>query len=182
MKTISSGRGTAQSKVLRIVLISAAVLVIASGSLYALEKTRITNIVKDPFYTSEQQKNEQATKNDPTTKDKGNNTSVEGVDTNKTTNEVPESKNLAISVKSISQSSGSVTAKISINSSQKGVCSFTFSKDGARPVVRSIETSTDSCEVSIPEQEFEMIGTWSLSAHFFSNDTQASATGSVSIQ
>lgn len=182
MKKISTQRNVTRSKLLRTAFIASLVLVLAGGSLYALEKTRVTNIVKDPFYVSEEQKNEQATKDDPTTKNKGNNTSVEGVDTNKTTNEVPESKSIAISIKSINQSSGSVTAKISINSPQKGVCSFTFSKDRARPVVRSIETSTDSCEVSIPEQEFEMIGTWSLSAHFFSNDTQASATGSVSIQ
>lgn len=184
MKNISSKKPlTTRRKLLRIIAIAVVAALVIGGSLYALEKSRITNVIKDPFYTSDEQKAEDATKNDPTNNGKGGEANTDGVDSNKTTDEIPQSTTISISLDSTTQSSGNVVAKVSIkNNSQDGVCSFTFSKENARPVVRSIDTSSNSCEVSIPEQEFEMIGTWNVSVHYFSNNTQATVEGSVSVK
>ena len=184
MQNISSKKTLSRrSKFLRIISICFAALLLIGGGLYALEKTRVTNIVQDPFYVSDEQKTEDATKNDPTNNGKGDAMNTEGVDSNKSTDDIPQSTTASISINSTTQSSGTISTDISIeNNSQNGVCSFTFTKENARPVVRSVDTSSNSCKVSIPEQEFEMIGTWNLSVHYFSNNTQATAEGTVSVR
>jgi hypothetical protein len=184
MKNISSKSYVSGSKKLITTLGIIFLLLLISGvTLFVLEKTRVTNFVKDPFYVTEQEKSEEATKSDPTTNLKNSSEDVDGVDPNKPTDQIPTSLTISIAIDQIQQTAETVTVTTNIrNSATKGVCSYTFSKEGARPVVRSITTSTSTCKASIPSQEFEMIGTWSLVVSYFGNDTQASTTGTIDVQ
>src|SRR5689334_16546462 len=118
MKNITSKRTPGQrstaQKALFVTLISVGVLIVAAGSLYALEKARITNLVKDPLYVSDEEKAEEATKNDPTTGNKDDGTVIDGVDSNKNPDDIPESTSMAISIKSAVQTSGVIKANVSI--------------------------------------------------------------------
>jgi len=182
MKILSRNTDRRKS-ILVIVVISVSVLLLIGAVLFVLEKNRITNFFTDPFYTSEQEKTENATKDDPTFDNKDNLTPTEGVDGNKTTDQIPLSTDMSVALDSIQQTATTVTSKATVtNPATNGVCSFTFRKDGARPVARTVEVSNEKCEVSIPLQEFEMIGTWNLDMRYFANDTQVATTGTVDIK
>jgi len=149
---------------------------------FGLEKTRVTNLIKDPFYKETTIDTDKANINDPTLNNKNNTVTTPGVDSSKTTDQIPESTTTSISITKLTQSQKMVNADISINSSTTdGICSYTFTKDGAKPVTRSVNSSNNSCTTSIPELEFEMIGTWNLKAKYFSNNTQTTTNSEVTI-
>lgn len=159
------------------------VLIALAGLVYFLEKNRITNFIKDPFYVNTNIDSEIATKNDPTIKNKTDTVNTPGVNSNKTTNEIPVSSDITISIKDLTQADGKISANLKIdNASDNGLCSFTFTKENAKPVVRSTSTKTNSCSITIPELEFEMLGKWILEARYFANENQATANGEINIK
>jgi len=181
MKIATTGTKYTQRKVVFGIIIS--VLILIGGIVFYLEKTRTTDFIKDPFYKESNLDIEQATENDSTTKNKANLNPMSGVDTNKTADQIPESTTARIEITSLSQSNSTITAVISItNPAHEGLCTYIFTKEGGKPVTRSINTTTANCSVSIPELEFGMLGNWKLEAKYFADNTQATTNSEVSIQ
>lgn len=100
--------------------------------------------------------------------------------TETTTDQVPVSKDLTVSITSFTQSNGIVESVA--QSSGSGTCVFTYRPgDGGKPVTRQVAISDNICKASIPEGEFAYIGQWSLIVTFYSNSQKAEAQKNVSI-
>jgi len=97
-----------------------------------------------------------------------------------TSDQVPVSKDLTVSITSFTQSNGIVESVA--QSSGSGTCVFTYKPaDGGKPVTRQVAISDNICKASIPEGEFAYIGQWSLIVTFYSNSQKAEAQKNVSI-
>ncbi len=179
-----------KNKKKRTIYVVSAVVLALLGLLFVLEKTHVTDFVKNPFSktvptaTTNAQKTDTANKNDPTEGNKTSQTTTPGVDSSKSTSEIPSTSTLKATVDSLTQQNGVVTASVSLSdpSSSAGTCSFTFTKDQAKPVVRSVVASNLQCATSIPELEFSSIGQWVLTVRYFNNDAQASAQQEITIR
>lgn len=162
-------------------------LLVGALALTYTETHRITNIVKNPFYrpTHVQSQSEQAeskTKNDPTT-DTTKAQPADGVSKSQTTTDVPVSQATTVNIVQLNETGGSVNISASItNPGTSGTCTFTFSAEGTRPVVGQSTELKGTCSTSIPSYQFSMIGDWQVKVNYFSNNTVATATGSISIQ
>lgn len=171
-------------------LLAGVCVVITLGLVAHLELSRTTDFLKNPLAqrsTEELQKQqtEQATRNDPTTDGKNRiSTANEGVDPNKTTDQVPSSSTAYINITQLEQKNGQITYAAQISGLESdGTCSATFTKEASRPVVRSsIATGNTCAPVNIPETEFSQIGTWKLSLRYFANNQQTETTKDIDIQ
>lgn len=166
------------------IILAALVLVVT------LELTRATDFIKNPFYQPsaeelEQKRIDEANKADSTHGSKEDLKPNPNVDETKNTSEIPVDTSGTISITTLSQSNGQVnfTATVSDNLSDNGTCTVTFSNTNARPVTRTITASNHTCgPQSIPETEFSTLGTWQVTARYFSNNTQVTTTSSVEIK
>lgn len=158
-------------------------LILLAATLFVLEKTRLTNFIKDPFYKPQPEANSSVS--DSTLKSKANlaSTNTDAGDTSKNTGNIPVSPTTTINIDSVVQSDGMVTYNATIISpGGSGTCSAMFTKDGSKPVTRVSNTSSDKCgPVSIPELEFESVGVWTLTLRYYTNETQAIATKTVEV-
>lgn len=163
---------------------------LALFSIYALEKSRVTDFIKDPFYKPsaselEQRKIDAANKTDNSLAGKDDIADkTDGVDSSKDTSQIPISENYSITIKSVTQTSGtvSITAAIADHISTSGTCSFTFTKVNVKPVVRTAVVDDSTCSSDIPELEFTSTGRWNLEARLFSDNKQAVDTREVEIR
>lgn len=164
-------------------IICSLIVLLIGCTVFALEKTHITNFIKDPFYKETNLNTDKATMDNPTIDKKGSVEVTPGVDANKTTVQIPESNTTSILIKSLNQLNRTVNADIDItNASSEGICSYTFTKDGAKPATRSVNTNNSNCPISIPELEFEMIGLWKLEVKYFSNNKQTTINSEIDIK
>lgn len=174
----------------RILITGLAFSALCVAILYFTETRHITNLIKNPFYKptasdmTNQQK-EEATKNDPTTtpSPKADSQPAPGVNQSQTTDQVPVSSTSNLTITSLNQTNGSVNITTTItNPANSGVCTITFTKSGARPVTRTINTTNSTCSSSIPELEFSMIGDWQVHVDYFANNTKATAEGAITVK
>lgn len=151
-----------------------------------LEKSRVTDIIKDPFYTDPSSLDKNNAQNDPTLKRKNDVVAndVQSFDVNKDSSEIPESTNVSLTIDLIEQANGRITYSATVsNPAGKGTCSVVFTKDGSKPVTRVDETQTNKCgPISIPELEFESVGTWIMTLRYYSNNTQAVTTKTIEVR
>lgn len=169
--------------------IATPIVICAALALYYTETHHITDFIKNPFYKATPsmtaQQKEQATKNDPTTSTsaKADSQPASGVNKSQTTDQVPVSTTSSVAITNLSQTNGNVNITATItNPATSGVCTATFTKSGAKPVVRTINTSNNTCSASISELEFSMVGDWQVQVDYFANNTQATATGTITIK
>ncbi len=175
----------------KIIYIALAVIVVLAASLFVLEKTRTTNFLTNPFYKKsafevEQQKKDQANKNDPTIGNKGTaEGSSQGFDATKNTSQIPDTDEFTITLDSFKQANGAVVVSAGIKdtiSTEQGTCSFTFTREQVKPVAKSASASESACSTSIPELEFSAVGEWILEIRYFNSNKQASANQKVTIR
>lgn len=172
-----------------ILAIAAGLLLLGGCVLYYTETHHLTDFIKNPFYhpaaDSAQQK-EQATKNDPSTSPttaKETTQPAPGVSSSQTTDQVPVSTTTTIAITSLDQTNHTVNVASKItNPASTATCTITFSITGARPVTRTIQTTNDTCNAAIPDQEFTLLGTWKVTINYFANNTQATTTGTITIK
>lgn len=154
--------------------------------LFFLEKSRVTDMIKDPFYVDQSNLDKNDAQNDPTLKRKDDVVidDSQSFDVNKDSSEIPESANVSLSIDSLKQADGRITYSATIsNPAAKGTCSVVFTKDGSKPVTRVDETQTNKCgPISIPELEFESVGTWIMTLRYYSNNTQAVTTKTIEVR
>lgn len=97
-----------------------------------------------------------------------------------TTDQVPVSSDLSVSITSLSQSDQSVIAKA--KTSGNGTCVFLFQpSDNSKPVTRQVSTSNNSCSVNIPVGEFAYLGVWKLTVNYYNNNARKETSRDVSI-
>lgn len=170
-------------------LIVVGVALICAGLLYYTETSRLTNFITNPFDAPtatelEAQKTELATQQDPTAGNKSNvPTATDGVDLNKTTDQIPTAPEAAITITQLEQKNGQVSYAAQVSGiAENGTCSATFTKDGSRPIVRSSQASGATCgPISISETEFSQVGSWTLTLRYFADNKQIDTTKDIQI-
>lgn len=174
------------TKKISIIIVATVLLLITV--LLVLEKTRVTNIIHDPFYHAPESSTsvvDTLTRNDPSTsKDKGA-TLGTTKDSPDSTSDVPVSQAATISISSLgtNQDFVSYSATVSGSASANGTCTITFEQSGAKPVVATSTAKGMTCvDSSIPVQQFTMLGTWTATLRYFYDNQQISTTGKVVIQ
>jgi len=112
----------------------------------------------------------------------GNNLGLPSNSETTTSDQVPISENITVSITEINQTSGTVSTSASIQGIQSdGTCVFTYTSDD-KPVVRQVTSSNQRCSTSIPEVEFTKIGNWNLNVTFYNDSQKAETDQSVTIQ
>lgn len=136
--------------------------------------TDVSKEEKDKANNSDQTNNQQkATINSGTTS--------KNVDTTQTTDQIPTSTGVLVSIKNLSHENGTVSYTADVTGATTGTCSAVFTSQMGKPVTRTTDTSSGVCSASISEAEFDALGTWTLSLRFYSNNTQANASKDVVI-
>lgn len=74
----------------------------------------------------------------------------------------------SIEISSFSQNSSTVDIKTTLsNIGGVGKCVFTFSKDGAKSVVREVSSNGKTCSASAKSTEFSKLDIWTLNIAFY---------------
>lgn len=167
----------------KVIIVCLLIILLVCCIVFGLEKTRVTNFIKDPFYKETIINTDAATMNDPTVNNKNDIKTTPGVDASKNTDQIPVSNTVSIKITSLTQVQKMVNVSVAITGSKtNGICSYTFTKDGAKPVVKSTSITNNNCAVSISELEFEMIGLWNLEVKYFSDNTQTTTNSEINIK
>lgn len=97
-----------------------------------------------------------------------------------TSEEVPASVIGKIMISNLQQKNGFVNALATISDFDVKTCVYSFTSDGAKPVVKE---QTNGCSgISIPQVEFEKIGLYTLTVTAYSPEQKISAIKEISIQ
>lgn len=100
--------------------------------------------------------------------------------TSMTSDQVPISSKLSITITSTSQSDGLV--KASAQTSGSGTCVFLYQpSDDGKPVTRQLDTSGNTCSVNISQNEFVYLGQWQLTVTYYSDNSKAEVSRNVTI-
>lgn len=169
-----------------LILYGTLALLFLAAVVLTLEKTRTTDFITDPFYQPAQP-DINTSESDPTLKQKSPATTdpkLDTVDTSKNTSQVPTSSSSVITIDSVEQTNGLITYSATItNPATEGTCSAIFTKPNSKPVSRVFNTKSAMCgPVSIPELEFESLGSWLMTIRYYANDSQSVDTKSVEVR
>ena len=97
-----------------------------------------------------------------------------------TSDQVPVSQAGSIVITDLDQADGYVNALATVTNFTPTKCVYSFTSPDARPVVREL---TGNCTgISIPQVEFEFIGTYTLTVTAYSGTDKVTATKDISIQ
>lgn len=97
-----------------------------------------------------------------------------------TSNQVPLAKTGNIEIKNLNQKDGFVNVLATVSNFETNKCVYIFNATDSRPVVREI--SGNCSGVSIPQVEFEMIGTYTLTATAYSGSEKITATKDIDVK
>lgn len=157
------------------IIIIPIVLIIAAIAIYVIfasNKTRNNSTTTDN--TSSSSSNDTNKSATPTTE------GLPSDSTTTTSDQIPTSDTLTISIDSFTQSGGLVTATASSNNS--GTCVFAYKPaDGGKPVTKQEVVTNNKCITSISEGEFTYIGDWILTVTYYNNSQKAEAQKNVTI-
>lgn len=93
---------------------------------------------------------------------------------------VPVATTGSIAIAELEQANGYINTKATVDNFEATKCVYSFTNANARPVVR--ETANGCSGVSIPEVEFELIGTYTLTVTAYSTTDKLTATQEIAIQ
>lgn len=127
-----------------------------------------------PKYTisSSAGQNEGTGGSDQATGDK--NPTEDSTNTNVTSEQVPVSSSGSVTIVDLEQKDGYINAKASVSGFTTTKCVYSFTADEADPVVK---TTAGSCDgISIPEVEFQYLGTYTLTVTAYNNTTEKITT------
>ena len=167
---------TSQKKVF-ITLLVVLVLLLAAGTYIAYAKIQESNNTNSFSETTSENL-------DPTEAKENS----EETYNNTTTDQVPETTNTTVNITTLKQEGGQVIFNASVTSSaQDRKCSLTFTNPNDKPVSRTVDAtiSSDSSvcgPISIPTEEFALIGEWTATLRYYSNGAQAIASKTIDIK
>lgn len=95
-----------------------------------------------------------------------------------TSDQVPTSSALSVTITSFSQSNGYVTANA--KTSGDGTCVFSYTKDGDKPATQQVSAKSGQCTSSIPSVEAPY-GQGKLTVTYYSGGNKAEVSQNVSI-
>ena len=99
-----------------------------------------------------------------------------------TPDDVPNSPTLTVGTPSFTQANGIIGTSSKVGGTDsEGTCVITFKNPDDRPVIRELTSTKQVCSTSIPEVEFQKLGTWSLNVTFYSGNTKAEVNKDVTI-
>ncbi len=105
------------------------------------------------------------------------------VDTSKNTTEVPVSTEVKLIIDQLSEDNGSVLYRATVtNPGESGTCSAEFTNPNSKPVTKVTDATGGICgPVSLSVNEFDSLGSWTLTLRYYTGDTQAVATKTLQI-
>lgn len=97
-----------------------------------------------------------------------------------TSDEVPPSQVGSITITNLNQKSGYVNALATTSNFTPTQCVYSFSSNGSKPVVR--EQSGGCTGISIPEGEFDKIGTYTLTVTAYGGGEKLTASADIYVK
>jgi len=156
-----------------------AALLLVAVMAYALYPRSSSQGDKKQITNTEQTGEETTSKSD---KEDAATNSSEDVDTQTTTNEVPESTRVSTSITSLEQKDDYVEYQAIVSGTDAATCNATFTSKLGKPVVRTSKVSNGVCSEKISAAAFDALGEWQLQLRVYSDNTQATDTQTVTIQ
>lgn len=98
----------------------------------------------------------------------------------KTTDEVPTNKTGLITITSFNQKNGTVSARATTTNFDTKECIYSFTTDGGKPVIK--EQTGNCAAISLSQDLFDKIGTYTLTVTAYSNDEKITTTREVDIR
>lgn len=171
--------GSIQAKQSTLFVLVLVALLLIVGALYWF-------IIRDPSASVDQNANDPTIESAKTTQEKSTKQTSVTDSATTTSEEVPVNRETLVTITNTSQTAGRVNASATVSGAGgQGTCVFQFTAPEAKPVTKEV-TSTgageQTCNVSIPEVEFDLLGKWNLSVTFFRDNTKASTNTEVTIQ
>lgn len=166
-------------------LLATVVLVILIGSWYIWKQQSVDYKKSEENTTiSTTIKQQSATKNTSTTAaEEQPSASTAGLPVNPmntTTDSVSANPELKISITSVLQNNGFVTANVTANGN--GTCVFLFQpSDGGKPVTNQVAATNNTCVSSISETQFAFLGLWKLTTTYYNNGNKVETSQDVTI-
>ena len=157
-----------------IVLTLLALLIVAGVAAYYFVKNQDPTKNYKPMYDTSTSKDSTQTDND-SVKD---NPSQSNLPT--TSEEVPSATEGSIKIVQLNQADGYINAKAETANFSTQTCVYQFSSEGARPITRELEGNCAG--ISIPQAEFEKIGTYTLVVTAYGSDKKISSTQTLNVQ
>lgn len=97
-----------------------------------------------------------------------------------TSEEVPQATSGTLEIIELNQASGFVNARAKATNYSESKCVYQFGSTNARPIIREI--SGECSGISIPQVEFEKIGTYSLTVTAYNDTSKITATRDIAIR
>lgn len=169
-----------------IISIIGTILVVA-GIAVGLEMAGITNFVNTNKADSANKKQENQT-NLNAKKDFIEKSTSKNTDTDKTSDQVPVSKDLEATISQLEQTDEGIIFSATIaNSPDAGRCVVTFTNPNDKPVVKEVDATVKDgvalCgPLTVSPLEFSYLGEWQATLRYYLDDQQAIASGKVVIR
>ncbi|MCB9822872.1 hypothetical protein H6800_01190 [Candidatus Nomurabacteria bacterium] len=149
-----------------IIVIAVLLLLVGALAYYLFRSEDPTNDYKPLYETASDR--EADSSNDNKAKDDTSQST-----TPSTSEEVPSSPSGSVRITQANQANGFINAKAEVSDFQVKTCVYQFTSEGARPVIRETQ---NQCEgISIPQAEFEKIGTYNLVVTAYSTGNKISS-------
>lgn len=105
----------------------------------------------------------------------------------KTNEDIPTSSDLKVTIVKAQQETSKVEVEATITGSGKlGTCVFLFTNPEDRPVTRQISStgsvSAQNCKATIPNIEFNRLGTWKLKVTYYMDENKGEAQSEIAIK
>lgn len=153
----------------------------------ALELLGVTNFIQSDK-TSSVDKEQETRTNLNAKEDFIDKSTSKNSTTDKTSDQVPVSKDLAATISRLEQTDEGIIFSATIaNSPTAGRCVVTFTNPNDKPVVKEIDATTKDgtalCgPLTVSPLEFSYLGEWQVTLRYYLNDQQAIASGKVTIR
>lgn len=147
----------------------------------------ILGIVLYVFFTNQ---SSERTPEYPTTDSNNSSTGTSNEDSTKSpsssnetstpSDEIPVSEAGAVTITNLNQKSGYVNVLATVSNFTPTQCVYTFTSEGSKPVTRAQDGSCSG--VSIPQEEFDKIGTYTLTVSVYGQGEKLTATKDIYVQ
>lgn len=167
-------RQTHKSKLRKFIVVGLAVALLAIVLFFFLHRSQTapsTTLDKNATISNKSSKTDVAT---PHTSD--------DVDVTKNTSQVPIATDTSIAITSLTQQNGQVSYVATISGEGSGTCAALFTHTASKPVENTTSASGVSCSGSIPDVEFDILGTWTLTLRYYTDNHQTVATKDIVIR
>jgi len=166
-------------KNLTIILVIVGVVIIAAVAFWLITSRHDPTSQYHPKYSTPSASSGGSSVSTPQVENDSKNSDQTASDT--TSQQVPVAPSGSVAIVDLSQADGYINAKATVSGFTTTQCVYTFTAQDARPVIRQI--NGDCTGVSIPQGEFELIGTYTLTVTAYNGTTEkVTASKDISVQ